>query len=453
MNAANTPEASRGPEALGEDPYYAAYRFRRALEDAPATIPAEPEAAAAMFEGIAEDDALGLVLDATPALVHANVLALASALVRTDSRPRVRAAWALALGEKAGDAGRRVLVDSLRSDPSPRVKAACLGALGRSQEELPFPLIRPFLEHPDARVRANAVEALVERHAEGVDPVLQVLVNDPAPRVAAMAALALWRRGGLALLEALHREEREDVRLAFLWAASRAGQDERLRAAVEGLLETGRTRERAMAGFSLAAVSRPDERPRILERALRHPETPVREAMIEGLHKAAPEATVGCLQTALGGAVRIQEGTERVVANALAAFRQLRLVPDLGVLRPHLESEDPRVLANALELVEERPDLPGIEPFLWRAFGSKVARVRANAAVALWRRGFPEPMATLRREVREADSRAAPSAAHGLGRMGGPVAEDALREALRTGAEPTRRIAFRFLSGTRPKAA
>jgi HEAT repeat protein len=152
------------------------------------------------------------------------------------------------------------------------------------------------------------------------------------------------------------------------------------------------------------------------------------------------------LQKVLGGPHAPGPGEERVLANAISALRFLGEGTDLALVQPLLEAEDPRVRANAIELVEERVEIPSILPALERSFSKGAPREHANAAVALWRRGSVEALSRLVHEVDSPGENLAPSAAFGLGRMGGTVAEQALTRALRSGGDATRRIAFRFLS-------
>lgn len=437
---------TQGPsEAPRLDPYHAAYLFRRALEHDPEGAPTDPAASHVMFEALAEDDAMALVAAVRPCLGLEGLYRLAVDRLGRDTRPRVRAAWVDALASRGAPGLGGILRRTLASDPSPRVVATALRALGQACEEVPLEFLRPFLTHADSRVRANAVELLIERDGPGVEGVLEVLLNDPAPRVAANAALALWRRGRRELSRFLAREEPPATRLAFLHAAGRAGRDRRLQELVEQAFQHGAPAERRVAARSLAAVRGPDAVPELMDMALRADDSHLRNPMVEGCLEVAPEV----VRRALVGALRVEPapGRQRYRANALAVLRELEELPDLSLVTPLLEDADPRVRANAVELLEVRPGERSVEPALARALQDPAARVRANAAVALWRRGSPAGLGVLVHELE--DSPAAPaaaSAAWGLGQMGGTIAEQALETALQRGGGATRRMAYRFLS-------
>lgn len=436
-------EASRP----GLDPYHAAYLFRRSLESPSEHGAPQPEAVHQMFEALEEADALELVARARPRVATGDLEDLALVLSRRDSRPCLRAAWIQALGETTGGEGvRRGILEALRRDPSPRVQATCLTVLGKLQESLALPLLRPFLTHRDARVRANATDLLVERDMEGSEEVLEVLQNDPSARVAATASLALWRRGNRNLVRYLGKEEVPAARLAFLHACSRAGRDRRLRELVEEAVERGTPEERRVAARSLAAVSPAGRIPELVDWALRGQDHEVRQSLLRGCEESDRIATLAALKAVLRADPSGQPGRERYLANALSALREMGEVNDLALVGPLLEADDPRVRANAIELVEDRIEVQALVPALEKSFREGAPREHANAAVALWRRGSVEAMSRLVREVDTIESRVAPSAAFGLGRMGGTIAESALARALRRGAGATRRIAFRFLS-------
>lgn len=428
------------------DPYYAAYLFRRTLETDPAQVPANLEAAWHMFEGLSEHDALALVEAAAPLLGYPDLESLAVGLSRRDSRPRVRAAWIGALGTTPSTKVRRAVLESLRDDPSPRVKATCLSIWGRVQESIPLEMLRPWLTHADARVRANAVELLVERDQTGDQGVLEVLLNDPSARVAAIATLALWRRGRRDLVRMLAREDQPAVRVAFLHAAGRAGRDRRLRELCEEALEEGTVEEARAAAGALPRVAAAGRAADYVDQALRAEDHGLRTSMLRGCMISDEVATRAALAAALRLPAGGLPGRERYLANALSAARGLQVGADLELVAPLLESEDARVRANAIELVEEYVEVPSLLPRLEKSFREGSPRERANAAVALWRRGSPAALSGLVREVGETGARGAASAAYGLGRMGGTVAELALRRAVSEGDDATRRIAYRFLA-------
>lgn len=428
------------------DPYYAAYLFRRLLREDATGVPVDLDAAHDMFEGLEEDDALGLVEDARPHAGGGPVAEVVVDRLRRDSRPRVRAAAALALGEHRQPSSREAILASLHADTSPRVISACLAMWSRLEENIPLQLLRPFLRHGDARVRANATEALIEREVSGVAAIFEVLVNDPAPRVAAAAALGLWRRGRPTLLKLVDREERPAARVAFLWACARSGQDKRVREVLERALEQGTEAEQKMAAYGLPGCSPRRMLGMLAARALRQQDAALRDAMLEGCRKVDPVVTARALERACATGGAATPATARVVANALSALRGQEVEPPLAVVRPHLEAADPRVRANAVELVGDRPDVPSLLPALERALDDRAPRVRANAAVALWRRGATRGMAVLLAWAKDADPHLAASAAWALGRAGGTLGEQALRGLLRDGHEGARSMAYRFLS-------
>ncbi len=434
------------------DPYHLAYLFRRQLERDPAGFAVEPTTAIRLFEALDEDDALRMQDTLEPHLGHEGVLRCLAAVQAADTRPRVRAAAVLAMGRHPSGTAREAVLASLRRDPSPRVRAACLAAWSRLEENLPVNLLRPFFTDEDARVRANAVEAVVDREVRGVIPVLEVLVEDPSPRVAAAAALGLWRNGRIDLLRLFDRAEGEADRTPLVWALARAGRDPRVLERLESAFLSTSARERRMAAYGLPSASPAARLPALVRRALAHPETEVRDALVDGCRRVSPEQTGTALEAVLAGSggrtpVPGDETGERQVANALSCLRRGGAEIRFALVAPLLVAADTRIRANAIELVETRTELPGVTPLLARALHEGAPRVVAQAALALWRRGSPEGMGALVRLARSRDPGSQASAAFGLGRAGGAIAESVLRDMVRGGGEGARRIAMRFLSG------
>ncbi len=328
---------------------------------------------------------------------------------------------------------------------SPRAVSALVSVLGCVGRELPFRLFKPFLAHPDARVRANTLEALLDRLHPRLTEVFAVMVNDPSPRVRALAALALWRLGRPVLTSLLAESEDPAARLALAHAAGRVGQDANLADALFAIAgDEALTPElRRAAASALGTVASRRDISRLIGVAYKAGVLDVRRGLVASAASLDAEGTAAYLTQVLerlGATTR-----HRQLASTLSLIGVLHVQPQPSVLEPYLAHPDSRVAANATETLGAHAADDSVSRSLSRSLSHPASRVSANAAVALWRHGCVEAFSRLRVLAGDAAAGARASAAWAFGRLGGLLAQDAVRPLLEDPDENVRHWAFEAL--------
>lgn len=109
-------------------------------------------------------------------------------------------------------------------------------------------------------------------------------------------------------------------------------------------------------------------------------------------------------------------GDTHILATAVRAVGHLEGYDGGERLRPFLEHPDPRVRANAIEALDAL-DLPGFEDSVAARIHDDHQRVKANAAVALFKRGRPEVVPHLIELSRTGDDAARAAATFSMGEL------------------------------------
>ena len=460
------------------DPYLQAYQLRRLCRQSPLTVLANAEE----FTGVLADleagaateilDELVRVLDAhgaaagsEPRAPHPGLTRFLVRLLAADTRwyVQVRAVKHLV---RASHEPRVVqaLTSLLAGTKHPRVQACVLTALGQTKADVPLRTVKPFLTSVDGRIRAAALEAVLSRDLVGMGEVFSLLLNDPAPRVKALAAVGLWRLGNPVLMDLVRDAEQMDQRLAFLYALGHTGRDAQTKQMLVSALKSPHAAERRVGCLGLARVAEVEDIEPLVETALEMPGRESREELVRACAEIDRGRTLSTRHALL--IQRESSRQPRLIATLLA------MVPaalgerpasqaspggrgddpasapargadcDLDYLARFLDSPDGRVRANAVDALSIYAQLPAIQKALVRCYQSEVPRVRANAALPLWRSGYSIVLKGLKEMLSAGQVCVRASAAWALGRVGGIVAASYLEKALDDPDDSVRKMAF-----------
>lgn len=463
------------------DPYLQAYQLRRLCRHSPLTVLANAEEFAgvlAELEGeVATDilDELARVIEPQGALPaqrgpHPGLARFLVRLLTADSRWFMQVRVVKHLARHGGEPRVvQALTALLGGSKHPRVQACVLSAMGQVKADIPLRTIKPFLTSADGRIRAAALEALLTRDLVGMTEVFSLLLNDPAPRVKALAAVGLWRLGNTVLLDLIRDAEQLDQRLAYLYALGLTGKDAQTRRALLAAMRSQHASERRVGCLGLRAVAEADDIGELVETALEVPGRDTREMLIRACGEVDRPRTLSTLHAML--VQRESSRQPRPIATLLAMVpgalgeQPASQVPmgarpsgpslppparggecDLDYLSRFLDSPDGRVRANAVDALSIYAALPAIQTALIRCYQSEVPRVKANAALPLWRSGYGIVLKGLKDMLGATQVCVRASAAWALGRVGGIVARSYLERALDDPDDSIRKLAFAGLS-------
>jgi HEAT repeat protein len=428
------------------DVHLQAYLLKRLCRQSAQTVLANADGFATALAGF---DA-ATAADVLAALVQADPPGLSQFLLKllaTDPRWHVQVRLIGLLAARASEP--RVvptLVALVSQAPDPRVRACALSSLGRIPHDIPLKLIKPYFTHAEARMRAAALEAILARDLSGMTEVLELMLNDECARVKALAAVGLWRLGNPVLLDLLRDAEQPEHRLAYLHALGMTGHDGQPRRLLVHVLTSGPLAERAMACRSLRAVAESEDIPVLLQAAVEVPGRETRAGVVSACAQIDRERTHACLRAMLGESESQRE--PRRIASLLSMLAAAPGEPDLEYVSRFLDNPDGRVRANAVDGLSDYSGLPRIHAALLRCYESEISRVRANAALPLWKAGYQVVMRGLKEMLSSSEAGLRASAAWALGRVGGIVAASYLEKALDDPDEATRRLAYQGLSGS-----
>jgi HEAT repeat protein len=459
------------------DPYLQAFQLRRLCRSSPLSVLANAEEftkVLAELDGpLAADilEELGnaveqMAADTSAATPHPGFARFLIKLLAADGRWFIQVRCVKLLVSSATE--QRVvqaLMALLAGTHNPRVQACVLSALGGVKADIPLRAVKPFLTHPDARIRAAALEALLSRDLGGMGEVFSLLLNDEAPRVKALAAVGLWRMGNPVLLEMIKDAEQLDHRLAYLHALGLTGKDSQTRKMLLAALKSEHASERRIGCKGLRSVAEADDIPELVESALEMTGRETREELIRTCGAIDRQRTVATLHSLLIARESSRQPRpiatllamvppalgERPASQVPAGMRPTRTPPrgpecDVEYLARFLDSPDGRVRANAVDALSVYAALPKIQQSLVRCYGSEVPRVKANAAIPLWRAGYQVVLRGLKEMLTHGQSCVRASAAWALGRIGGIVARSYLERALDDSDDAIRKIAFAGLA-------
>jgi len=445
------------------DLHLQAYLLKRLCRESPRTVLENAGEFVQVLAGF-EPDQVDAILDVLSAQRGTELTRFLLLLLAQDQRWPVQVKTIMRLATLANEP--RVLpafVQLLGTAAHPRVKACILSALGRSKIDIPMKVLKPYLTHADNRIRASALELLLSRDLSQASDVLFLFLNDSSPRVKAAAAVGLWRMGNSVLLELLNDAEELEHRVAYVYALGQTGRDAQTRRLLVRSLKSPHQAERLMACRSLASVAEPDDIPDLLDVALDLPGKDTRESLIRSCGTLDHRRTVSVIQAMLESSEKNRQprrvatllsmlasfdggGIGRNRGRPLAARASLPEA-DLEFLGHLLESPDGRVRANTVEVLSPFYEVARVHQMLVPCTSSDIARVRANAALPLWKSGFQSAMCGLKEMLVSSQSTVRASACWALGQIGGFIATSYLKKSLDDPDESVRRLAFSGLHG------
>jgi len=324
-----------------------------------------------------------------------------------------------ALARSTDPRGFDLLCTTLRDASDDRVRASAIIALGELGNKAAEGLLIEFLEGTDDRVRANAVEALAQLDLapERLLSLFSPLSGDTSNRVRANVAIALApcdekvaRKivGGL-----LQGGDRWFV-ASGIYCLGEIQNTENLQSLVR-IIDGARDDEtlgRAVGAFEKYRGCEVNE---AILGLLSHKHVPTRARIARAFGAFSGERLGERLFA------RFDSESEPTVRSSLIfALGKQEGPMTLPLLAKVLKDEDPRVLADAVEVIGCQWDMqaPGlVRPFL----ANSAKRIRANAIVSLWRAGELGCVEQLTAMLAAADIGAVRSGIFAAGEVGGQL--------------------------------
>lgn len=312
------------------------------------------------------------------------------------------------LSETTTDQVRNTMLLMLQGERDPRVQATLITACFKRFGNSPFLMERlvPLLSSDDPRVVANTIEVMGWQGPEEVRVRLKDFLFSENPRQSMNAAVAFHRSGeekiyNFISLKAFSQEE--------AWAKS--------------------------AAFAMGEV-RNSKSSTDLMKLLPNSVASVKSSILKGLSKVADNESlspvISCLlvekdrqiqasyvsamkaineDLAISKLIEVYEttGSSRIQATVVGALGHFDSPRSSDIMLKGLRSSDSRVVANSIESAAHTRS-ENLLPILMELTESRNRRIRANAAVALWKSGFAASSRIFREMLGNGDPESAGSA-------------------------------------------
>jgi len=427
------------------DPHYLAYEVRRMLRESDFEA-VDKELVAQVIELLGVDDALELVCSVDSTMKQKSWTVLVE-IIENDLRWEIRnkALSLLSAYPEARNRFSELFLSSLEEKREDHIAATSIKALGAMNKEITFGIFKEHLTHFDARVRANCVEGLRYRAIPGIAPVLKLMLEDKSCRVRAEAALSLWIMGNSVLLDMLEDAEERHERLVYIAALGRTGPDkmvvETLLDIYNGIDET----EAAAAAESLLKINPEEMIPRFTAMAISGTNI-FRTRLFKKCLEVDSKEVVSTLVSRIEELSTGGESHSRSLANALSLLKEAGSCGRIEKIVDLLDSDNPRIASNAIEVLQKRVDVPSIRTALIRCMRSGTPRMRVNAAVALWDAGLVSAVTELKSMLLSDVPDIRAGSVYGLGTIGAEFCRPYVEEMLSDPADGVRAMASRFIS-------
>jgi HEAT repeat protein len=332
-----------------------------------------------------------------------------------DRAPAVLLVAIGALGEIGRERGVDALLDRYNLWSDSRVQSRCLSTFALLHREKTLPLIIDALSSKDPRIRANAVEAVAcfPLSKEEAGKHLTEFLADPTSRVRANAIVSLYphdhARGTRALREMLASKAANERASAY-WAVGQIQDIEVVEAFVNALGAEGEKASLASGMATLDRLTNPRLKPAV-QRLFGHSNHTVQIHAIQAYGRLAGGSALKVLDRMYGTAE-----TEVIKSAILMVMGEVCEPGNIQFITKHFTERGDRLLANAIEALDLVGSLENsvlLEPFL----AHPSPRVRANAAVALWRMGSFSSLDTLTELLASADEATVRTGLYALGRV------------------------------------
>lgn len=358
-----------------------------------------------------------------------------------------------------------VLLAHLKVESTPVVMAALVRAVLAHRDERSLEQMLEMLYHPDARVRAATVEGFWDWEHPKVHAAVLDRRGDPSPRVkgdALVFAVLMDRRAAADQVHAMLEGDKPWVRLAAVYVLGRVKREwatpilsavladphqlpvvkDLAREVVSSLTVAG-AREIAAADSTvrndltrhLAAIADAQQ----LVACLLNPDLLQRIHGLQNCHRFPSHVVVPVIYRMVD-----TEDDPLVVAALVRALGRVGGEDRLTLLGKFLEHEDPRVRANALEVVSTLEE-PLDRVHLDRLLADEVPRVRIQAASYLFARRPEDALRFFRDMVFGVDPLERESALFSLAKLKDDRVLSILRDALKDRRKDVYRQAYQIL--------
>lgn len=380
---------------------------------------------------------------------------LESCLQHADSRRRKAAAWALghskdphagewllstladtaedvmltgvsALAKVRATRAADALVKLARGSDQARVRASVGAALGRIQTPAAQEYLNLLLEDADPRVKANAMESLAfyQLSPEQATRVFVPSLRSDVPRLRGNAVCGLFRYRPSQAIDSLAQmltHPDRMMRRAGAWCASQIQTPDTAKW-VTNMVLTEQNPEVLKAGMNALQRFTRRESVDVVVRMTTHPRVEVRILAMQIL------GTIGSApQVAMLTGVYKRETHPKVRAAIVTALAQLGGQGALNTLRPYLQDQDERVVANAIQGLHDANNIEAVT-YLKPLVSHRNRRIRANTIVNLFGLGDLKMLAEVQKMVESKDAKDQASGLWALGAMGEDLRLGSLEE-------------------------
>lgn len=408
---------------------------------------------------LAQDPSSPVMLKAIEAMGRSDspkVMAfLEQCLQHADARRRKAAAWALGHSKdpKAGEWLLGTLADTVedvmltgvsalakvratraadalvklaRGSDQARVRASVGAALGRIQTPAAQEYLNLLLEDADPRVKANAMESLAfyQLSPEQATKVFVPSLRSDVPRLRGNAVCGLFRYRPSQAIDSLAQmltHPDRMMRRAGAWCASQIQTPDTAKW-VTNMVLTEQNPEVLKAGMNALQRFTRRESVDVVVRMTTHPRVEVRILAMQIL------GTIGSApQVAMLTGVYKRETHPKVRAAIVTALAQLGGQGALNTLRPYLQDQDERVVANAIQGLHDANNIEAVT-YLKPLVSHRNRRIRANTIVNLFGLGDLKMLQEVSKMVESKDAKDQASGLWALGAMGEDLRLGSLEE-------------------------
>lgn len=408
---------------------------------------------------LAQDPASPVMLKAIEAIGRsdsAKVLSfLEHCLQGPDSRKRKAAAWALghsrdpkaaewllgtiadtaedvmltgvaALAKVRATRAADALIKLARGSDQAKLRASVGAALGRIQTPAAQEYLYLLLEDADPRVKANAMESLAfyQLTPEAATRVFVPSLRSDVPRLRGNAVCGLFRYRPSQAIDSLAQmltHPDRMMRRAGAWCASQI-QTPDTGKWVTNMVLTEQNPEVLKSGMTALQRFTRREAVDVVVRMTTHPRVEVRILAMQILGTIGSAPQVATLTT-----LYKRETHPKVRAAIVTALAQLGGQNALSTLRPYLQDQDERVVANAIQGLHDANNIEAVT-YLKPLVTHRNRRIRANTVVNLFGLGDLKMLSEVARMVESRDTKDQASGLWALGAMGEDVRLGSLDE-------------------------
>lgn len=328
----------------------------------------------------------------------------------------------LAVGKIKNWRAIALLKKLLAQEKSARIRASIIMALGMMSSDKLMPVFQAALRDEDPRVRANAIESIESIKSGSIVGIIQPYLEDPSNRVRANVAKAIWKYGDFDVSDTLKQMlEHKDkwYRASSAYAIGEI-RDARFIRELSKALKDEDPDVRRNATNALRKLEVKDAFPH-LKPMIDDPNFDVRVEAALAITRCAPDKATEIMKHKLQN-----EENFIVQATLISCLGQSGQPEMMPLIRPFLQSEDPRVVSNTIDAMVKlsRTADPEIVKSLKQLLSHEDNRVKSTAIRTLWVWGEYEVLDNLKALLKATERKLVKSATFVLGEIGVEISHD-----------------------------